>query len=194
MFSRRVYACVVVTVLAVTSVAVGIASDSLNIRQRDDCEPASFNAAVGDGTCVGDGETTFPDFFAEFQQTGQVDKWRFNNDHAGIDRGTAITVTNRGGETHTFTRVAAFGGGFVPPLNAVPGSDTPQAPAPECVADPNAPPDQLAPKAPNFTDIDNLNMFIDAGHSAPTPRLTKRGVVRFQCCIHPWMHTEITVK
>src|ERR1044072_8595425 len=106
MHSRRLYACVGAAVLAVASVAIAIGKDNLEIRQRDDCDPATFNAAIGDGTCVGGGDTTFQDFLAEFQQTGSVEKWRFNNDPAGVDRRTAITVENRGGETHTFTRVA----------------------------------------------------------------------------------------
>ena len=182
MLSRRLYACVVAAVLAIASVGVLIASDSLNIRLRDDCDPATFNAAVGDGTCVGGGDTTFDDFLAEFGETGRVEKWRFNNDHADVDRGSAVTVTNRGGETHTFTRVAQFGGGFVPPLNALP--DGGQLPlAPECAVAPGVP----QPPGEN-------NLFVPAGGSAETPRLTKRGTVRFQCCIHPWMRSEITVK
>ena len=186
MHSRRLYACLVAAVLAVASVAALVAKDSLNIRLRDDCDPATFNAdppaGVGPGTCVGGGDTTFADFLAEFGQTGQVEKWRFNDDHAGVDRGTAITLTNRGGETHTFTRVAAFGGGFVPPLNARPDG-TELTPAPECAQAPGVP----QPPSEN-------NLFVPAGASAVTPALTKRGTVKFQCCIHPWMHAEVTVK
>jgi len=186
MHSRRLYACVVAAVLAVASVGVLIAKDSLNIRLRDDCDPATFNAdppaGVGPGTCVGGGDTTFSDFLAEFGQTGQVEKWRFNNDHADVDRGTAITLTNRGGETHTFTRVAEFGGGFVPPLNGLPDGGQ-LAIAPECAAAPGVP----QPPSEN-------NLFVPAGATAQTPRLTQRGTVKFQCCIHPWMHSEVTVK
>jgi plastocyanin len=95
-----------------------------------------------------------------------------------VDRGTAITVENRGGETHTFTRVAQFGGGFIDLLN------DPNVPvAPECAQAPGVP----QPPGPD-------NLFVPAGGSAVTPALTKRGTVRFQCCIHPWMHSEVTVK
>jgi len=178
MHSRRLYACAGAAVLAVASVAIAIGKDNLEIRQRDDCDPATFNATIGPGTCVGGGDTTFQDFLAEFQQTGSVEKWRFNNDHAGVDRGTAITVENRGGETHTFTRVAQFGGGFIDLLN------DPNVPvAPECAQAPGVP----QPPGPD-------NLFVPAGGSAVTPALTKRGTVRFQCCIHPWMHSEVTVK
>ena len=178
MSSRRLYACAVAAILAVASIGVVVANDSLRIRQRDDCDPATFNAAVGDGTCIGGGDTTFDDFLAEFQQTGSVEKWRFNNDHAGVDRGTAITVENRGGETHTFTKVAKFGGGFIDLLN------DPNVPvAPECAQAPGVP----QPPGPD-------NLFVPAGGSAVTPALTKRGTVRFQCCIHPWMRSVVTVK
>ena len=178
MHSRRLYACVVAAVLAVASVGVLIAKDSLNIRLRDDCDPATFNATIGPGTCVGEGDTTFDDFLAEFQQTGRVEKWRFNNDHAGVDRGTVITLENRGGETHTFTKVANFGGGFIPLLN------DPNVPvAPECAQAPGVP----QPPSPN-------NLFVPAGTSAAAPALTSRGTVRLQCCIHPWMRSEVTVK
>jgi len=187
MHSRRLYACLVAAVLAVASVAALIASDSLNIRLRDDCDPATFNAAVRPGTCVGEGDTTFDDFLAEFQETGRVEKWRFNNDHAGVDRGTVIGLTNRGGETHTFTKVAEFGGGIIPVLNTrLAPSELPFAP--ECgTPGVGGAPGQLAPPT-------DANLIVPAGGSGETGHLTKRGTVRFQCCIHPWMRAEVTVK
>jgi hypothetical protein len=182
MLSKRLYACLTAATIALTSMAALVADDGLNIRLRDDCDPASFNAAVGPGTCVGGGDTTFADFLAEHAETGQVEKWRFNNDRAESDRGRPITLTNRGGETHTFTRVAEFGGGFVPPLNALPdGSTLPLAP--ECaVAD-------GIPQPPGPT-----NVFVPAGATVTGPAVTTRRTVKFQCCIHPWMKAEITGK
>src|SRR3954453_6797949 len=82
------------------------------------------------------GGTTFSKFFAEFLDEGEVGAWKFNNDRAEVNRGTPITLTNRGGETHTFTRVAQFGGGFVEPLNARPDGP-PLVTAPECFAPPS---------------------------------------------------------
>ena len=37
-------------------------SSSRQVEIRDDCEPATFNAVVGPGTCVKDGGTTFSEF------------------------------------------------------------------------------------------------------------------------------------
>src|SRR3954465_13243841 len=168
------------------SIAAVAANDGLNIRLRDDCDPATFNApppaGVGPGTCVGGGGTTFANFLAEFGVSGRVEKWRFNNDRAEVDRGTPITLTNRGGETHTFTRVAEFGGGFVPPLNARPDG-TALTPAPECAVAPGV------PQAPS-----DSNIFVPAGATLIGPTVTSRTTVKFQCCIHPWMHAEITGK
>src|SRR4051794_14035485 len=117
MLSRRLVTCAIGATLAAASVVVLIANDNLNLRMRDDCDQATFNAAppagIGPGTCAGDGDTTLAEFRAEFTQQGSADKWRLDNDHASIDAGAAIKVTNRGGETHTFTKVAEFGGGFI---------------------------------------------------------------------------------
>jgi hypothetical protein len=164
------------------AIAVVAAKDGLNIRMRDDCDPATFNAVLGKDTCVGSGGTTLAKFQEEFAEEGEVGAWKFNNDRADVDRGTAITLTNRGGETHTFTRVAAFGGGFVPPLNVRPDGTT-LAPAPECA---------VAPGVPQTPGPDNI--FLPAGASTVGPTITTRRTVKFQCCIHPWMHAEITGK
>ena len=88
-----------------------------------------------------------------------------------------------GGETHTFTLVKVFGGGFVPPLNALSGNPTP---APECVnpGDPTIP----APPSPK-------NVFVEAGAAGAfqTAGLLP-GRYMFQCCVHPWMRVILTVK
>src|SRR3954468_10193849 len=155
------------------SIAAVAAKDGLNIRLRDDCDPATFNApppaGVGPGTCVGGGGTTFANFLAEFGVSGRVEKWKFNNDRAEVDRGTPITLTNRGGETHTFTRVAEFGGGVVPPLNARPAGP-PLVTAPE----------GFAPPSQN-------NITVPAGATVVDgPTVGRRETAKFQCCIHPW--------
>jgi hypothetical protein len=79
-------------------------------------------------------------------------------------------VTNEGGRGHTFTEVAAFGGGMVPPLNKG------LTQAPEC-----------------------LNSSIIAATSlAPGASLELRDLATgnhlFQCCIHPWMRTQVKVE
>jgi hypothetical protein len=87
-----------------------------------------------------------------------------------------VRVTNSGGEGHTFTEVAAFGGGSIPPLNGVggPAGTVPLVPAGQCPANPAllsvvAPGDTIAIKLPE-------------------------GVHKFQCCIHPWMRAVVDVE
>jgi hypothetical protein len=100
--------------------------DVRTIQLRDDCDPASFDAAVGPGTCVGGGDTLFQDFLDEVLSTGAAEKWRFNSSRTEADR--AVKAENRGGETHSFTEVNHFGGGFIPVLNGG------QEPLNECAA------------------------------------------------------------
>ena len=164
--------------IGLTTIAV-IGKDVRTVSVRDDCDPATFNAAFGPGTCVGGGDTTVEDFLAEFNATGSVEKWRFNNERTEADR--AVRAENRGGETHTFTPVAHFGGGFIPLLN---GDDEPLT---ECVGE-----DPVRDANGNFIPGPDAGTFIPSGRSA-TIALT-RGTHRFQCCIHPWMQSTVTVR
>ena len=150
----------------------------------DDCDPASFNAFRA-GICVGDGETTLGEFFAELGATGKVEAWEFDPSMLTIRGGRPVIVENKGGETHTFTMVEAFGGGFVKELNLLP--DTAVV-ATEC-AD-TLPNGTLVPKPPSA-----VNVFVDADKEASfeTAGLTP-GKYMFECCIHPWMRIVLTVK
>ena len=53
---------------AVTALALASPSDASGggqkIKMRDDCQPATFNLAIGPGTCIGDGNTSVNAFFA----------------------------------------------------------------------------------------------------------------------------------
>jgi plastocyanin len=146
------------------------------IRIHDDCQPASFNAALKDPkACVGDGKTTFNAFLAEVTDTQQAEDWNFDPSMLTIRNGRPVILDNRGGETHTFTMVGDFGGGFVQLLNDLSGHPVPR---PECLA---------APGAKNvFVTADKEVAFKTAG-LAP-------GKYKFQCCIHPWMQIVLTVK
>jgi hypothetical protein len=92
-----------------------------------------------------------------------------------LNVGRPTFIENRGGETHTFTPVANFGGGFVNELNGISGNPVP---APECL---------------NFGAI----VFIPAGGAEEGPTAGSSelpvGSHKFQCCIHPWMRTVIEV-
>ena len=81
---------------------------------HDSCDPASFNAALGDpNACMKPGRTTFQEFIAELTATQTARSWRFNPLQATTHAGEALLAQNVGGETHTFTPVKQFGGGFI---------------------------------------------------------------------------------
>jgi len=163
-----------VALLSLTTGAGAVQGDK-KIRMYDDCEPTSFNAVLGDGACVGKGHTTFAEFIEELEETQDAHAWRNQPSAMHINTGRPTFIENRGGEVHTFTPVANFGGGFVDELNGISGNPVP---APECL---------------NFGAI----VFIPAGATEAGPTAGSAdlpvGTKRFQCCIHPWMRTVIEV-
>jgi hypothetical protein len=165
------------TAVAFLSLAVGAGAvqGDKKIRLLDDCDPATFNAALGDGACVGNGHTTFDEFIAELLATQDAHAWRNQPSQMHLNAGRPTFIENRGGEVHTFTPVANFGGGFVNELNGISGNPVP---APECL---------------NFGSI----VFIPPGASEAGPTAGSAempvGTTKFQCCIHPWMRTVVEV-
>jgi len=176
-FTFRTLVWTAVAVIAVLSLSgvVGAIQGNKKIRLLDDCEPTTFNAVLGDGACVGNGHTTFAEFIEELEETQDAHKWRNQPSQMHLNVGRSTLIENRGGETHTFTPVAAFGGGFVNELNGISGNPVP---APECL---------------NLGSI----VFIPAGgvEEGPTAGSSDLpvGSHKFQCCIHPWMRTLIDV-
>jgi hypothetical protein len=141
------------------------------IQMTDECDPATFNAAVGPGTCNrAKAGVTFQRFIGQLQQNGFAFGWHFTPTVANIQLGATLVASNVGGETHTFTEVAHFGGGINATLNQLSGNPTP---APECLA--LKPEDFVAPGG-TFND---------------TPDET--GTELYQCCIHPWMRTTVHI-
>ena len=55
--------------------------------------------------------------FAEAAAGTPDPNWDFEPDILTVRKGTIVSVVDQGGEPHTFTEVAKFGGGFVPGLN-----------------------------------------------------------------------------
>src|SRR2546430_2550517 len=47
------------------------------VSAQDQCDPASFNAALGDGTCTKQGTVTLTAFNNELNSTHQVASWQF---------------------------------------------------------------------------------------------------------------------
>lgn len=155
-----------------------------NIHMIDYCDPVTFNDVLGGGACVRDitlGSITFDGFVAEVTAEKSVGAWRFSPRPAKAGENDQLMISNLGGETHTFTRVQKFGGGFIQFLNDAMGL---KKPAPECATVENG---ELIPQPPGPE-----NLFINAGQSATHAPLDT-DVVKFQCCIHPWMKTVVHV-
>lgn len=144
----------------------------------DECDPATFNApgAAGADFCknvaVG-ASTTFANLFAKAAAGRPDPNWDFEPDAMTIKEGTVLSVVDQGGEPHTFTEVAKFGGGFIPGLNGG------EAPVPECEA--------------GFSSVAVARTRILQGSTSQITGLSK-GEHLFQCCIHPWMRTKVEVK
>jgi plastocyanin len=152
-------------VCALALPAAALAGDTRKVFVMDRCEPESFDAAVEPGTCIRNGGVTFDKFARRLNpQDGGHNAWRFSPPHFGLNGGQTITAINTGGETHTFTEVAAFGTGFVPPLNAA-----------------------LPPGTPPAQPVGDLN-FMMAGDTLELDALSS-GTHLFECLIHPWMRT-----
>jgi plastocyanin len=155
---------------AAPSVLGGRGGTQRIIHLMDACDPETFNAAVGPGTCVRNGGVMFANFLELLTQNHFVGPWHFTPPQAQMDVGDVLMAVNHGGETHTFTEVEEFGGGIVPDLNQRMGLTNV---APEC--------NTLAPAD-----------FIPAGGSSSETE-EEEGVEKYQCCIHPWMRAEVHV-
>ena len=169
---RQIYLIALVAASALAAVAVASgASQSRNIQVLDDCDAASFNAVIGPGTCVKAGGVTFSEFIEQLATQGTAPAWRFSPGALKLSPGGTLEAHNRGGEFHTLTEVAAFGGGCVPELNEILGL----TPVPECAI----------PGIFGTTGI------------APSETLETEplagGTHRFLCLIHPWMKATVTV-
>jgi len=145
------------------------------VQLRDDCDPATFNAALGAGTCQRSDETgtTLTEFTTELTATGHVAAWRIVPGTLDLDQGAQYAVVNTGGETHTYTEVEEFGGGVVANLNQLSGNSEA---APECL------------DAASF-DASTVRAGQTIQHT-----FDERGVEKYQCCIHPWMRQTVVVR
>ncbi|MHA6795262.1 cupredoxin domain-containing protein [Pseudonocardia bannensis] len=147
-----------------------------SVRVQDECETTSFNAALGPGTCVGDGDGDGNVTFAKFSEKlnpkdGGHGAWRFDRREAKIRLGESVHVTNEGGEVHSFSEVSRFGTVGIPPLDA---------------ALPNGSPTALPVGDPGPT-------FLQPGETLHIHGLSA-GTHKFECLIHPWMRSTIEVR
>ena len=188
LFSLLVFFCVIGMGFTAKMRARAAKSDKpavVQIRMRDYCDPPTFNLAVRPGTCIGSGLMPFGVFIHELGQDKSVGEWRFNPDAIQVEEGTTLSLANLGGELHTLTKVEKFGGGFVPPLNALSGNPVP---APECAR--VLPDGSLVPQ-PETAD----NIFVEAGTTEQGPTIGHGDKqIKYMCCVHPWMRLIVKHK
>lgn len=153
----------------------GRSAEVRTVEVRDKCDPATFNAALGGPVCAPhkDAGVTFDEFLEKLNPVDfGHDGWRNNPDETTIRRGDSLKVTNRGGEAHSFTEVAAFGPGCVDDLNLPLG---------------------LGP-GPGIDVCGPLfGALIPPGGNVTVANLSP-GTHRFMCIIHPWMKTTVDVR
>jgi plastocyanin len=161
-------------VLALSAVSSATAaSNHRQVQVLDDCDAATFNAALGDpNACVKSGGVTFEEFIGQLVAMGQAPAWRFAPTRLSLAAGATIDAYNRGGEFHTFTEVVAFGGGCIEPLNQILGL----TPVPEC-----------ANAGTLFATTG-----VAPGSEVETAPLSS-GTHLFECLIHPWMRSTVVV-
>jgi len=157
-------------------------SNDPKVAMVDNCDPATFNAAIP-GACAMTPhrhDTPFQEFVALLYSPLAANiighpAWQFSPGYVSALGGQTVRVTNAGAEGHTFTEVAAFGGGFIPFLNGVggPAGTVPLVAAPACLS-----PDATVVGPGNTVQIKGLSP----------------GIHKFQCCIHPWMRAVVDVE
>ncbi len=94
---------------------------------------------------------TIPFFAKTITSEGAIQTWWsiLGNEKLIVELKAISGELGVGGELHTFTKVATFGGGFIPPLNQLSGNPVP---APECLQPENA-----------------TNIFVEAGTTDAGP-------------------------
>jgi len=152
------------------------ATSTAQIVALDECDPATFNAALGPDFCKNvalGSATTLTDLFSKAAAGTPDPGWDFEPDTIQIKKGTTLSVVDQGGEPHTFTEVEKFGGGFIPGLN------NGEATVPECSG--------------GFANVAVARTRILQGSQVQVNNLSK-GEHLFECCIHPWMRVKVEVK
>lgn len=160
-------------VFAATTPAGSSDNDSgTRIVIEDDCDPSDPNWNMVGGCALKRGDVSLAEFAGENDSPLAAavvghQAWRNVPSYLELRAGDSVRVRNEGGRNHTFTEVAAFGGGIAPN----PALNEGLTRAPECPA----------------------SLTILPGDSATVSGLAV-GNHRFMCCFHPWMRALIKVK
>ena len=154
-----------------SAASLQLGGDSRLVTMMDACDPTSFNAVLGAGTCARQGGVPFDVFIAQLTKHQFVGAWHFAPGVVNVQLGQTLVARNNGGEVHTFTEVENFGGGSVPVLNQLSGNPDP---APECLA---LTASDSIPPGGTTSDVED-----------------ESGTELYQCCIHPWMRAVVHVR
>jgi len=145
-----------------------------NIAMEDDCDPRdpAWNAVGGCTPRREGGDVSLAEFAGENDSPLAASvvghqAWRNDPSYLKVRLGANVLVRNEGGRVHTFTKVAAFGGGKAP----APALNEGLVTAPECPA----------------------SLDVAPGESIEVSGLAV-GNHRFMCCLHPWMRALIKVQ
>ena len=154
--------------------ATSASSQHRQVQVLDDCRraPCSTPPCRTPMRASKNGGTTFEAFIGQLVSMGQAPAWRFAPSRMSLSAGGSIDAYSRGGEFHTFTEVAAFGGGCVQILNEILGL----SPVPECA---------------NAGVLFAMTGIAPGGELEGAPLAP--GTHRFECLIHPWMRATVTV-
>jgi len=140
------------------------------VTMFDACDPETFNAALGAGSCSRSGGVRFATFLDQLGKHGSVGAWHFAPGEVTMKVGQMLVATNKGGEIHTFTEVDEYGGGIVPQLNELSG---------------------LTMVAPECTQLKGTDFL--APNASSSEEEEEAGVEKYQCCIHPWMRAQVRI-
>jgi hypothetical protein len=140
------------------------------LELRDECDPASFNAEFGPGFCTRAQGSVSLDEFREELADGGSGAWWIRQRAITLDEGDTLQAKNVGGIVHTFTEVSKFGKGCIPEWNTA-ISET----------------------------VDNCDFGTFLATIVPQGTINSKqalsvGVHKFECLVHPWMRTVVTVK
>jgi hypothetical protein len=168
--------------LALAATAGASSREGVVIQARDACDPATFPAGLCNRTGSSGEVVTFDRFLDVVGKKHSHPAWKFSKDHVDVKRGTPVVV-QAGPEVHTFTDVTAtgFGPGCIDIINQLVFGSPDLA----AICSPVNPATQL----PAIFDTTGLFPGVTLPVDTSTP-----GTHLFQCLIHPWMQTTVTVE
>jgi len=139
------------------------------LELRDACDKASWDVEFP-GLCTKNaGSVSLPEFRAALAEGGSG-AWWIRQREITLDAGDSIAATDVGGIVHTFTEVQEFGKGCVPEWNTA-----------------------IKDTVDNCDFGKFLGTLVQPG-ATNQAQVLPVGVHKFQCLIHPWMRTVVTVR